>query len=306
MADVKKDIQTAGPECFDWNSADPAKSLQDLRTYVEGEAQKAINWYWREKNGKKTPSQVIQFMALVLTAGAGLVPIVLQALKNAGVKRLEGFDSGPIASLLVGLAAALLGLDKAFGYSSGWTRYILTATSMTKQLHEFRMEWVALSAASAAPPNAEQVASLIQKARDFVSGVQAALLQETKDWATEFQSNAAQMEKDLKNQFDALKTQVDQVAKEREQASRPSALELTVANADKTDGFTFDVVLEGKSGKFSESVANSKIWTQIDRAPGQYRLNVTAKAKGIPVGTSAIIELKPAETNKASITLPIA
>jgi hypothetical protein len=31
------------------------------------------------------------------------------------------------ASLFLGVAAALLGLDKAFGYSSCWARYVLTA-----------------------------------------------------------------------------------------------------------------------------------------------------------------------------------
>jgi hypothetical protein len=305
MADGKNDIHTAGPECLNWNSADPVKSLQGLRTFVEEEAQKAINWYWREKNGKKKPSRAIQFLALVLTAAAGLVPIVIQIVKNLDSNRLKGFDSGPVASLLVGVAAALLGLDKAFGYSSGWTRYTLTATSMTKLLQEFRMDWVALFAASTSPPASEQQAALIQRAKDFVSAVQGALLQETKEWATEFQSNMTQMEKDVKSQLDALKAQVDRIAKEREDASRLGAIELTVANADKTDGFRCDIVLEGKTGKFSDSVSNSKVWTHISTTPGQYKVTIDAKAKGSPVSTSTILEVKPGETAKSSVTLPI-
>ena len=146
----------------------------------------------------------------------------------------------------------------SFGYSSGWTRYVLTATSMTKLLHEFRMDWVAMVAASSVPPMIEEQAKLIQRAKDFVSAIQAMVLQETKDWATEFQGNMAQMEKDLKTQLDMLKAQVDKASKDEETATRPGSVELTLTNADKTDGFHFDVSLEGARGKFTDSVSNDK------------------------------------------------
>jgi hypothetical protein len=238
---------------------------------------------------------------LLLTAAAGLVPVIVQLGKNAGMAK--GFDSGPLASLFVGIAAALLGLDKAFGYSSGWTRYVLTASSMTKVLHEFRMDWVALAAA---PPTTEQQAAMIQRAKEFVSAIQGAVAQETKDWATEFQSNMAQMEKDLKSQLDSLKAQVEKGAKDKEAATKPGAIELTVTNADKTDGFSFDVVLEGQSSRSTGAVSNAKVWTRIDVFPGLYRLGVNAKAKGNTAATSTIVEVKPGETAKPSVTLPIA
>ena len=236
----------------------------------------------------------------MLTASAGLVPIVIQVVKNWDRNKLIGFDSGPLASLLVGSAAALFGLDKAFGYSSGWIRYTLTATSMTKLLQEFRMDWLALTAAP------EQQAALIQRAKDFVSAIQSSLLQETKEWASEFQNNMAQMEKDLKSQLDALKSQVDKVAKDREDASLVGAIELTVTNADATDGFHFDIVLETKNSRFSESVSNSKVWTNINTTPGQCKVTTYANAKGNPVSSSTILGVKPGETVKASVTLPIA
>jgi hypothetical protein len=305
MADGTSDIQTSGPQYFKWNAADPAKSLQDFRTFVEEEAQKAINWYWRAKNTKKWPSQGVQFFALVLTAAAGLVPIVLQIAKGLGLKLPDGFDSGLIASLLVGFAAALLGLDKAFGYSSGWIRYTVTATTMTKMLQEFRVDWVALSASSSATLSSEQQAALIQRARDFVSAIQLSLLQETKDWAAEFQSNLAQMEKDVKSQLDSLKEQVDKFAKEKAETARTGAIELTVTNADKTDGFRFDVVVDTKTGRFADSVANSNVWTNISTRQGQCKVTINAVAKGTPVSISTILDVKADDTIKPSLTLPI-
>jgi hypothetical protein len=297
-----RNIRPEEPDRIKWDRTDPAKSLQDLRNIVELEGQKAIDWYWRAKRWKRIPSQWIQFSALVLTAAAGLVPIIVQIANKGG----PPYDSGPLASLCVGIAAALLGLDKAFGYSSGWTRYVLTASSMTKLLHEFRMDWVALSAAAASPPSDQQQAAMIQRAKDFVSTIQSLIAQETKDWAAEFQSNMAQMEKDLKTQLDTLKAQVEQGAKEKEAATKPGAIEMTVTNADKTDGFTFDVVLEGQSAKSTDSVSNAHVWTQINILPGQYRVSITAKSKGTLTSTSTVVGVQPGETAKPSVTLPMA
>ena len=306
MAENKniRNIRPEEPDRIAWDNADPAKSLQDIRNVVELEGQKAIDWYWKAKRWKRIPSQGIQFFALLLTAAAGLVPIVVQLVKNAGVVS-AGFDSGPLASLFVGIAAALLGLDKAFGYSSGWTRYVLTASSMTRLLHEFRMDWVALSAAAAVPPAAEQQAVMIQRAKEFVATIQGMVAQETKDWATEFQSNMARMEKDLKAQLDSLKAQVDKGAKDKEAAAKPGAIELSVTNADKTDNFTFEVVLEGQSGKSMDSVSNASVWTRINTAPGQYRVIVNARSKGSIASTSTIVDVKPGDTARPSVTLPM-
>ena len=176
---------------------------------------------------------------------------------------------------------------------------------MTRLLHEFRMDWVALSAAAAVPPAAEQQAVMIQRAKEFVATIQGMVAQETKDWATEFQSNMARMEKDLKAQLDSLKAQVDKGVKDKEAAAKPGAIELSVTNADKTDNFTFEVVLEGQSGKSMDSVSNANVWTRINTAPGQYRVIVNARSKGSIASTSTIVDVKPGDTARPSVTLPM-
>jgi hypothetical protein len=299
-----KDIRPNKTVDVMWVNTDPVQSLRDVRIAAEEEGQKAINWYWKSKTWKSRLSRMIQFLALALTASAGLIPILAQALKGRLISTT--FDSGPIASILVGSAAALLGLDKAFGFSSGWTRYVLNATAMTKLLHEFRLDWVALVAAGQDPPTPEQRTVLIQRAKDFVSTIQSMVLQETKDWATEFQSNIAQMEKDLKSQLDTLKAQVEKAAKEKEDATKPGSIELNLTNADKTDGFHFDITLEGPSGKFTDSVSNALVWTRLNVGPGQNKVSVEAKAKGSPIAASTILDVIPGKTTPGSITLPIA
>ncbi len=153
----------------------------------------------------------------------------------------------------------------------------------------------------------DQVAARIQDGLGCAIGgtIQGLVAQETKDWATEFQSNMAQMEKDLKVQLDTLKAQVEKEAKDKVAATKPGAIELTVTNAAQTDSFSFDVVLEGQSGKSLDSVSNATVWTRINVAPGQYRISVNAKSKGNIASTSTIVDVKPGETAKPSVTLPI-
>jgi hypothetical protein len=56
-------------------------------------------------------STKIQFWALALTALADIGPIGIQLLKNYRPNLLPPLDSGLIAAMCVGTAAALLGLD---------------------------------------------------------------------------------------------------------------------------------------------------------------------------------------------------
>jgi SMODS and SLOG-associating 2TM effector domain 2 len=59
-----------------WNPGDPGTSLNDLLKYVEQEATRAIQWYFDHKRGKRFVSRAIQFLAIVLTATAGILPIL--------------------------------------------------------------------------------------------------------------------------------------------------------------------------------------------------------------------------------------
>ncbi len=300
----RRNIRPIAPDALVWDAADPAGSLKRIGDGVEAEAATAYEWYWRQKRAKRIPSQLIQFNAVALTAIAGLAPILVQVWKNfRGVTVVS--DTGPIASLCVGLAAALMGIDKAFGFSTGWVRYVMAATSITKLLQEFRMDWVSLHAAASTPPTLEEQTAMLQRAKSFIDALQGIVVQETKEWVAEFQSNMAQMEKDIKGQLETLKAEVAKSAQARADAAKPGAIELTVANAAKVDGFRCDVTLEGGAATVGDTLANGLVWTRINVAAGQYKVTVAAQAKGAAVATSAILEVKAGETCKASVNLPL-
>lgn len=285
-----------------WNSGDPLASLNSILHYAEAEAARAIDWYFRNKTWKSRWSRFIQFFSVTLAAAAGIAPIISQLLKS----RIPNFDSGLWATLLVGIAAALIALDKAFGFSTGWARYILAATAIRKALEEFRMDWTSLLAAAGPNPKVEQITAMIVRAKEFSSNVEGLVTQETKDWVMEFQSSMAQLEKDVKVQLDTLKSQVEKGAQDLLSATKPGSIELTVSNAEKTDGFRFQVALTNEGGSVEqEEVANSKTWVRINTNPGHYKATIGAAASGKPVAVSAVVEVKPGEAVKPAIALPI-
>jgi len=127
-----KDIETEGKFIPTWDPTQPAKSLAQIHSYVIGEASRA-------KCSKARPSQMIRLLAWILAAVSGLLPVIGYLFKSHIPGGLQLSD-GLWASLLLGVAASLFGLGKAFGYSSGWARYVLTATNIRRALEEFRMD----------------------------------------------------------------------------------------------------------------------------------------------------------------------
>ncbi len=189
-----------------WKDSDVENSLSVLHQYVEEQAQKQIYWYWDKKRAKAHMSMFLRFVAIILFALGGLVPIV-KATLPATVAAKFPFDFGQSGYLLIGVAAGCMGLDRFFGYSTGWIRYVTTAMAIEKSLEEFRLEWTrSMAKMRGAPPSPEQLEVLIQTSAAFSLAIKSQVEQETKAWVVEFQSNLSQLEKDLQAKAEEAKT----------------------------------------------------------------------------------------------------
>lgn len=292
MATQDPNIRPEGFSEPSWDPADPGGSLERVRHYVELEVLKSIGWYWANKKWKARLSRTIQLSALTFTALAGLVPIIQQIWPE-----WFGTVSGLWSSLLVGLAAALLGLDKAFGFSSGWARYVLAATSLRVTLEAFRVDWSALAARTSVPPTAEQIEALIERAKTCLLAAEGVVLQETKDWITEFQSNLAQFERSVRTQLETLSAADEKAAEQRGLAKRPGAIELSVSNAEGG----LEVVLAGADGvETKENVESATSWAKIGVAPGQYKLRVRSNGAH---AREMVVQVNPGETARPAVDL---
>lgn len=292
------------PVALIWDSADVSGSLGKLRNYVESESTKAIEWYFNSKSSKSLWSRWLRFLAIALSTAAGILPIAISLLKGK-YPALGRMESGLLVSLLLGTAAGVIGLDHFFGFSSGWVRYVLTATAIQGALEEFRMDWHLLNAHLSTPPTNDQVVAMIQRAKSFRTTIANMVLDETKAWAAEFQSNLAQLEKDVKATFDAQRAKAEGEIKIQNLAVRPGGIEVNVPNALTAGGRTFTVSLEGADPPIpEETVVGSTIWSKIAVPPGQYKVVVRSKRSGADVQGSRIVKVESGAVATTEIKLP--
>lgn len=293
-----------------WDPARPEDSLEEVREYVLGEAHKATEWYWENKGSKAQGSQIIRFFVWALATVGGLLPVLAVVLKdlfrNLAITKDVQLDltNGLWASLLLGLAAGLLGLDKGFGFSSGWARYVLTATNIRKSLEDFRLDWAVLRNKAGTPPTARSVVPLIERAKQFRSEVEGLVLQETKDWVTEFQSTMAQMEKDVAAQVSSLKAQVDKTISGKAAELEPGYVQLTLNDPNALIAkaqFTITLIDSDNTAVQQQDI-NSPNWTSDFVPAGLYKVKVEGSVNGKPfVETRNVTVKSGAEATAAPV-----
>lgn len=285
-----------------WNPSNVADSLQEIRKYVEIEAGKAINWYFKNKASKALLSRWLRFLAITLSSIAGVLPIVLSVFHD----NTSGIQSGLFVSLLLGVAAALVGLDHFFGFSSGWIRYVITATAMQAALEEFRMDWQLLSAHLSMPPSNDQVLALLERAKSFRASIAGMVLDETKSWAAEFQTNMSQLEKNVKAEFEEQRAKLQEDLKMQKATTKTGGIEVKVSNAMTLDGRSFAIWLEGTGAQHPpEVVVGSTLWSIVNIVPGQYKMIVKGRRSGAEVMASRIVKVTPDEAVSVEVELPL-
>lgn len=191
-----------------WKPADTENSLNTIRNYVEEEAKGLIQWYYDKKRWKSRMSSGIRLLSIVFFSVGGLVPLIKATFSAASIAAVvpNSLDFGQLGYLIIAVGAGLIALDKFFGYSSGWIRYITTALAIERSIDEFRLEWARATAAlQGNQPTAEQLDRLLQLCKDFAVSVRSQVEQETKAWVLEFQSNLADLEKSLKARAEEAK-----------------------------------------------------------------------------------------------------
>jgi hypothetical protein len=194
-----------------WKENDIDASLLTLRRYVESEAQRQIDWYHAKCKMKSSVSTALRFAAILLFVLGGLVPIVKATLSPETFSHLR-FDFGQIGYLLIAIAAGCIAMDRFFGYSTGWIRYITTALALEKSLEEFRLEWARhIAKLRGAAPGEMQLDQLILTCETFSLAIRSQVEQETHAWVAEFESNLSQLERDLQARADDIKKESQQL-----------------------------------------------------------------------------------------------
>jgi hypothetical protein len=169
-----------------WSPEDIAGSITELYRLVEARAVESIGWYLRDRRWKKRLSRALRMAAILLTAAGGLVPLT----------RAAGADIHPeLGYVFLALAAACVAVDRFFGFSSAWMRYMVTSVALQRRLVEFQMDWIKLNARNQGEPlTPERVQELLQLLGDFGAAIVEHVEQETLGWVAEFRSSLHQLD----------------------------------------------------------------------------------------------------------------
>jgi hypothetical protein len=283
-----QDVYSLPLEGLSWKSDEEREtSLHKAYAYAESRAQQNVGWYLSNKKRQAFWSRSLRFLAIMLTTLGGLAPIV----GSTGWLKFEGGpDYEPVVRMMgyvfLGLAAACVGLDRFFGFSSAWMRFIVTALLLEKALSEFRMEWaMGLAKLGKKSPTDEQLQSMLQRIKEFVAYVDGKVEEETREWVSEFKTNLSDVER---------------TARELGEAARPGAIDVIVTNGMEADG-GFDVALDGMTVR--TNVRGTKY--QIGYvAPGPHKIEVTARVGGRPLEASELVNVAPGAIAKATLALP--
>src|SRR3954447_14255024 len=183
---AKSDIWAEELPPLDWSPAKRAASLETLFRWCEGRAVNSANWYVVNKKAKANWSKALRVTAVLFLIAGGAIPVIALATDD-GIKSEWGF-------LALALGAGVVLLDRSFGYSSSWTRYMTTATRIQRRVTKFQAEWSAQTALLGDSVADDLLLGSIKLAREFLDDFRAIVEAETEQWATEFDSQLRELQ----------------------------------------------------------------------------------------------------------------
>jgi hypothetical protein len=186
---------TAMPDLI-WGPNNSADSLSKLSHYSLTEARRAIDWYVAKREPKKTVGRVLRIGAILATAVAGVIPVLSQIFEMDNHQPLIAPAWSTIA---LGIAALFIAVDRFWGFTSAWARFLIAEQALSEALTAFQIDWEASKLAWGGPePSPEQAREMIGACKDFLAQVHKIVRQETNKWVTEFQSVTTQLNAEAK------------------------------------------------------------------------------------------------------------
>ena len=241
---------------LDWSNGKAEASLEHIFTRVSANANSAIQWYDRSKKSKKFWAQNIRVNSILLGSVAALLPTISDMISFKGKALPGGWTT-----ICLGIAGALLLLDKFFGYSSAWMRYTVAKLQLEQILQEFQMDWENERASwQGVHPTKEQINQMLARSKAFTSQINTIVREETSIWVQEFQSTIKYL---------------DEAIKAKPAVTEPGALNIIISNEDVAKEGWELTIDNGEPEKFKGFSAGKR-----NLIPGRHEIVIKAKVQG--------------------------
>ncbi|HEY5705069.1 MAG TPA: SLATT domain-containing protein [Terrimicrobiaceae bacterium] len=254
---VPKDLGPTPKAAFDWSDGKRLHSLSTLHDTVSSKINGTAEWYMRGKKWRRKFGRMARVAAMVLATLAAAQPTIAEMSRSQ-----DGLWARPgVATIFALVAAALLLLDRFFGASTGWVRYVTAGLALNDLRDELESAWrlECSTWANQPEPNIDQTKHALTLLHGFIARVNDVVRVETEAWKAEFQS--------------ALQ-QVEEYARAAPHRVEQAGLKVVVANFDQTEG-SWMISLNG--GTPETVTGPEKAYTLT---PGQMQVAVEAKLKG--------------------------
>ena len=275
-----KDLGAAPRLSLDWTSEKAAASLQQVFSYVMDLADEATRWYVGGKNVKRFFARSFRMLSILLGTAAALLPTIGELYAGNGKSPI----GAGWTAVLLGIVGALLLLDRFFGFSTGWMRYMASELQIRQMAQEFHLDWEAEKAAwQGNAPSKDQISQMMARCKAFVTQLNNLVREETNAWMKEFES--------------ALR-QIEESAKSKPAISESGALNLTVTNGDATsNGWTLAI----DSG--APETYRGKSARKGNLLPGRHDIRVEGEIGGKTVRAEKVVTVPADGTRDESLTL---
>lgn len=168
-----------------WREGDLGDSLEAVYQWVEGEMVRAAGWYLREKRSKSRWSRGLRVAAVAFATAGAILPFVAANTDSVG------FQWGYVC---LALAAGAVALDRFFGFSTAWMRYMATEVAIQQELKDLQFEWATmLIERGAQPVTPDEAATVLANLAAAAGRLGDQIARETVAWADEFQSNIGEL-----------------------------------------------------------------------------------------------------------------
>ena len=214
---MAKDLKSGDFPALHWEAEKLAEPLDQLCTYAKNQAQQSIDWYFRKRQLRRHFCRIFRLSAILLTAFAGLLPMINDIVGSQ--KALHSLW----AAVALGVAATLILLDRFYGFTNGWIRYLLTARQLIEALEAFHFEVERHKLSWGNPePTPEQATMLLEQIWQFHKKALGIVNDETKGWAAEFTEAIKQLDEQVKTDRSKLTTDTSGRINPKNQPSIPS------------------------------------------------------------------------------------
>jgi hypothetical protein len=267
------------------------EDLQVLYDEVMAKLEETIRWYDRHKNHNKRRAALLRGLAIALAGIASVVPIAVSMFPQAWQPQRWV----PIASILAALSAGCVGLDRLFGYSSSWMRYVTALLDLQAQRELLQFNWTrrALEARLGGGTQGDRLAADLNLLYNARLAINQVLKDETLEWVVRFSGALQEFERSAVAQR-ASTGELGHIL-----ASTQGSLKVQIAGFDQLEAHQCELQLGDSSIEIHHGA--TKAFPHLP--PGRHVLRLSARRDGKRVSTEEVVTIEPGEMATVTVTL---